>query len=1323
MMVSSSSSESQRMQQKLQQQQRQQQQQQQQQQQLQQQQQQLQQQQQQQNVNSTNNTYAQRQQATSYATNVARSMTIDEMRQLHRGALAEAEAKETELRLVLASRYRDLVGSSDEVQFMRDRAMELDASIKDLPGLMEALLSRAEKKKVEYQGEDEVKNADAGKSIIGDKSVNKDRNMINRKLHDYPRTIHLSLDGGDVHGAAINLISLFTLIASHTQIFPLANILAANNNHSPKFNPDKARDTNTSIKSINLDPLIQTRMKMVYLHVQTLPERTAKLSKRILLFKSSFECGPKITAGALSALHLLDVSRHHHHDKQSKSATSTIDNCATKLIDLYYDAKATLIHDLLNQLDVDGNSLMSNAGVRTKESDTNGNSKHKSHSSIPGTTEDHNKSQHTDAAERILSKIIRILQYDIILHPYQIFILRRCTNNDNQLPKSYDEDSIMSGLPSSFDATTLKLKVSKFLAAHLPLIRTKVQGLLMAIAGTTASRLGHMRQSLYDKTDGIDSVKELNNSNSAICTWDEAVHTLVNLKIVMHGLDESSSTNHLTNNINTHGSSHHNNNENGFSNNTTNNNNNNNMILPTSSSTTHTGGRKFSLWSTLFSHTFSSLVHSLLTASFHSVHSRVVATLRASLANAPPLTSILPHEAYRNTLRITTELDKALRKVSDDAHELLVHAEERAESERRLRQSLYVQTCEIMGRLLNELRRMLCRNEVSRTDSDSPYYDDSVNNDDHNNDDEGEDIEVDATRDLIVGRLCHLLKFRLASLPSLLNHNSSPAVLGSVTSGGAGKAGMITIVELSSSFDIADDNDDGLISLEEAMEVVEGAFSGTNFRGAEMVQETMLLSSNTTADGRVLVQSNTVVSSTASGKTIPQNVTLSELALLTARGLRHEASGWLSALGTVQRCLDNIIHLCFERWAKGALFPAYRSLKNGCSRFMNTATTVPDAEWKRLHHLIREESEDIVLQREIGNELDEIEEEKEDGKTATLNHALNDKLPPIGTVSPHILSYFLSITSILNYSVCPSDSIPPIPSEAYAQKMGIDTMPSSGIMGLGMTCLLRGYLLKESLIIMANVMHREIIGSMPADKNASLVTGEGDENTNDGGVKHDMQENTKISKSSPTSIVQLKMDVDFAILCFFQRNKFGFEAYSLVECGSNEEKSSASEFVESSKHKLDKISEDLLVEIQSERVTRGKHINDALVKAIEDKHKAVLTSCHLSLSSIFGMDGTLSSPLSSSSVQGQYNASTEGYIASSSESSTAMMLTPLASSRRFALLPIQAERSVSELQLLGKIGKENIDKEEIGMADRASAAASAVSTGFGFFSSMLGKKS
>jgi hypothetical protein len=206
------------------------------------------------------------------------------------------------------------------------------------------------------------------------------------------------------------------------------------------------------------------------------------------------------------------------------------------------------------------------------------------------------------------------------------------------------------------ESELVKTKASHFLAAHLPLIRTKVKSVLVSIAGTTASALGQIRQSLYDKTDGALSSMDEN--------WQDAVSAVVDVKIVLSQQGSSK------------------------------------LVDET---------RKFSLWSALFSNTFSNLVHSLLTTSFHSVHVKVASTLRTSLANHPSFSSMLPHEAYRNTLKIATDMNDALLKVSDDAHELLVHVpEEREESERRLRQSLYVQTCEIMGRLVCELRLACC---------------------------------------------------------------------------------------------------------------------------------------------------------------------------------------------------------------------------------------------------------------------------------------------------------------------------------------------------------------------------------------------------------------------------------------------------------------------------------------------------------------------------------------------------------------------------------------------------------------------------------------
>ena len=66
-------------------------------------------------------------------------MTIEEMRHFHHSALTSAESKRTELRLVLASRYRELVGSSDEVIYMNERAEELNDLVLILPELCEGV--------------------------------------------------------------------------------------------------------------------------------------------------------------------------------------------------------------------------------------------------------------------------------------------------------------------------------------------------------------------------------------------------------------------------------------------------------------------------------------------------------------------------------------------------------------------------------------------------------------------------------------------------------------------------------------------------------------------------------------------------------------------------------------------------------------------------------------------------------------------------------------------------------------------------------------------------------------------------------------------------------------------------------------------------------------------------------------------------------------------------------------------------------------------------------------------------------------------------------
>ena len=1180
----------------------------------------------------TNHMYAQRAQATSYAANVARSMTIGEMRQLHRGALAEAEAKDTELRLVLASRYRELVGSSDEVMHMQKRAVELDGLVGSLPSLVGALLDSNDRR-------DALDGLVMGTTVNDfQDSATVSRNVSNRsvkisidpvkvahwKLSRAPRVIHRHLDRGDVHGAATALVDIFSLISSYTNVFPLANELSS----AVMVNP---------ITQI-MDRRLAAQLKMVFLHVQTLPSRTVRLCKRLLLIRSSsssfsssptssslaYECsdcnGVEVMASALSAINLLDVGRRYRTvdgDDGENGRYVNESQRAVRLVDMYYESKAKLIHDLLGQLSTPG----SGAGGKEKDKDKDGID---SNSTMAGKS-NYYTPEATDKAEKILSKIVFILQYDIILHPYQIFCLRRfvcsigngkntvdCNNNqrggtEKELER---ERHIISSLPK-FDPDLLKNKASNFLAAHLPLIRTKVKSVLMAIAGTTASRLGHIRQSLYDKTDGIECRKDIDSNG--LCTWDEAVNGVVDLKIVMHGLEGSSSL--LVNTTTINGSKT------------------STSTPASSSSTAHPGRKRFSLWGTLFSNTFSSLVHSLLATSFHSVHSRVVSTLRASLANAPPSSCILPHEAHRNASQIANDLDSALRRVGDDAHELLVHAEEREESQRRLRQSLYVQTCEIMGRLLNELRRMLLdgttmsslevlhgngKGMQQRRYSSSPSPSSIGWND-------GDKIGRDATRELIVGRLCYLLKFRLTSLPILLDPESSPAVLsvrssstGLVQRGGKhiqrdisgvddrpGKGGMITLAELRSSFEIADDDEDGLISFDEAMEAMEGAFSGTQFRGAEMVSETMLLSSSTVTssdkkDGGDRGSSSIeVIRSGGIGNAIdpPRNVTLSELALLSARGLKHESTGLESALGTVQRSLDCIVQTCFTTWATVVLQPFVSSLQDCTRQWMDTACNIEDQEWRRLHHLLEKET------KSSSASLENREKIKKDNMINIEEKQIQQALA-VGNVSPHFLSYLLSVASVLNQSICPSDSLSPVSSLDCASAMGIELACSSSTPLIHDDCkedeltmlhIIRGSLLNESFKSLINIFEKEILTS-----SINRVD------------KEEQDSVTKIKLCGPTSLLQLYLDNEFVLMCFYERNKIGFIMKEISECNFGEKGnvSSGENFVEQSKKMLEQIGETVFSEINVNHTIVNK---DTLLPVIRERYLDVVNSCNLFL--------------------------------------------------------------------------------------------------------------
>jgi hypothetical protein len=1004
-------------------------------------------------------------------------MTIEEMRQLHAAALNQAESKRTELRLVLASRYRELVGSSDDVIKMKERAQELHDLVMALPGLMNKLTAPPD---AEQQEQKTSEQDDVDKQAL---SIVK----VRRDLSRLPRVVHRALDVNDVFSATTTLMELFGLIASHTDAYPLANALTGS-----RVESGGKKD---------LVPALVAQMRMIFLQVQTLPNKIERIASLNLLHSASYgkkvtdpAAGAETSASALAALDLLAIDKGRDR--------------AGYLLEKYFDSKAKLLASLLNRLAKEDGESDNTAGA-------------------------------AGSAEEILSKIVLILQYDVIVHPYQICCLRTFPTTEDG-----DAERIVSALPV-FDKQAVKDRCSRFLAAHLPLIRTKVRSVLVTIAGTTASALGQIRQSLYDKTDGGECMQRLNNNG--VCTWDEALYGMVDSRAVhSHAASGTAATDSYS--------------------------------------------RDFSLWSSLFSNTFSSLVHSLLTTSFESVHTRVVTTLRSSLANAPPLAGILPHEAYRNTLQIATELDKALLKVKDDAHELLVHAEERGESERRLRQSLYVQTCEILGRLVCELRRIAFR---------------------------GEEDTADATKELIVGRLCHLLKFRLTSLSTLLDPKSSPAAMQSTS-------GMISYVDLQSAFELADDDEDGLITFDEAMQAVESAFSGTQFHGAEMIKDTL----------SILTMDEEAKSNSASPR-VPLNVTLSELTLLTARGLRHERAGSESALGTVQKALDDIVRDCLQEWAVSALSTSVKSFDSTLRGFVATASGASELEWQRIY-AASESTPDLTVQAGAGN------------------------------VSPYMVGYLLNVASILNRTTCPSDSMSPVPSTEYAASLGVDSAADEAIPTLMDT--IRWTLLSQSLVSLMAIVEIAF--------DSSDVAGSG------------------LETCSASALLQLHLDVAFVKTCFYERNHYGFGP------GAGGESVAAS-----SKRDVEQLiarTTDLL-----RNACDGSTLK-ALPDTVTAKHQHVLEVCDLFFSSLFGEE---SSSLPSA-------ASTEIEI-SPGIVSAPLIHTPLSSSRRFALLPVQTDRSLGDLQLRGKYMKEK--REETGSRQEAMGG-SVMSSGLGFLSSMLKKK-
>jgi hypothetical protein len=124
---------------------------------------------------------------------------------------------------------------------------------------------------------------------------------------------------------------------------------------------------------------------------------------------------------------------------------------------------------------------------------------------------------------------------------------------------------------------------------------------------------------------------------------------------------------------------------------------------------------------------------------------------------------------------------------------------------------------------------------------------------------------------------------------------------------------------------------------------------------------------------------------------------------------------------------------------------------------------------------------------------------------------------------------------------------------------------------------------------------------------------------------------------------------------------------------------------------------------QAEKQMRRISGSSSIRNSLADRHKHVFELCGLLLSSLFGQDAGATS-------------SAVGELDLGSSTSSPLFRAPLASSKRFPLLPVQADRTLNEIEMRGKYAKE---KEAA--ASRPEASSGVMSSGLGFLSSMLKK--
>ena len=283
-------------------------------------------------------------------------------------------------------------------------------------------------------------------------------------------------------------------------------------------------------------------------------------------------------------------------------------------------------------------------------------------------------------------------------------------------------------------------------------------------------------------------------------------------------------------------------------------------------------------------------------------------------------------------------------------------------------------------------------------------------------------------------------------------------------------------------------------------------------------------------------------------------------------------------------------------------------------------------------------------------------------------------------VSPSVVAYILHIGSILNSNIAPSDCLSPVPNLEHATSLGITISPTNTMVPTFME-MIRWSLLDESLHTISSTLHELL-----ANNN-----------------------NTRLGQCGVSALIQFYIDVTFIKTCYVDRNRSGFNMRNEMV---NRRRAESLQNLDTI---LKKQIEPLIV-FHKDNV-QGIEIMKTVSNVNTETQYRIFEMSDLFVSSLFGTPTT-----------GGESSSTVSDSIVSSVMSEPMFPLPLPSARRFVLLPVQIDRSLSDIQgLQNKYNKEE-PSSNVAMDGRttnnhdAYHSSNVISGGLGFLSSMLKTK-